>query len=103
MFGGFLSGYNLVKDYLYNSENWSELQYKWTSTLYGVNIMGFAPWKGAIDSIYNARENDEYRRRYGITGGGHDFRNLPGTAHGGSTGMFGSVNFVSKNLGRLYR
>lgn len=103
MFGGFLSGYKYLEDYLYNSENWSPTQVKWFDTLYNVNIMGFQPWRGTADYFYGKRSAEEYRNNYGIQGGGHDPRKLANLQGSIINTGFGSLNFVSKNLERLYK
>lgn len=103
MFGGFLSGWKYLEDYFYSSEKWTDTQVEVFDTLYNVNLMGFAPWKGVADYFYGKRSANEYRDRYGISGGGHDPRKLA-REQGSIVNAFGSsMNFVSRNLDSLYQ
>lgn len=93
--------YQTVKRHLYNSENWTDTQVDVFNALYGANIMGIEPWKGVVDYIYDSRNGDAYRDRYGIEGGGYDPRRAPDSQ--ATAGLTRSLNFVSRNIDGLYK
>lgn len=85
-----------LKDWLYE-DNWSKEKYDEYLTLNTVPIVS-----DYMDYLLDARRSDEYLRRYGMDYTDiHDPSKLP-TSRSATTVNRSALNFVSKNISRLY-
>lgn len=86
-----------IKDWLY-ADNWSEFKLK------QYEIGTHVPFVGDyMDYLLDVRADEEYLRRYNMTYADvHDPRKLKQVSSGSR--MYGyTMNFVSKNFGKLYK
>lgn len=94
--------YGHVKNHLYNSENWTPTQLEVFSHMYNFDVLGWKPWKGVADYFYDTRKSKEWVKNNPDVPW-HDPRNIPGIGASLTGSALGSLNFVSKNLERLYK
>lgn len=92
---------------LWNTEDW--LNGEWSKSdqeafdiLYDFNVFGISPFRDNFDRILNEKAWNAYSKRYGLTYADIKDPRKYHTAFGQSQLMNGGVNFVSRNLKRLY-
>lgn len=90
-------------DGLFNTESW--LYGEWTEEKYNVylGLRNIPVFSNYMDYLLDKRRSDEYLNRHGMDYSNiHDPRKLFQT-NSGTALIGGSLNFVSRNVTRLYR
>lgn len=89
---------NGFQDWLYSAEDWDTDDYYKFYMLYSLPV-----FSSYIDTLYDKRAQEEYFKRYGMDYSDvHDPRKLM-FSNSARNLVSGSMNFVSRNLTRLYR